>query len=337
MVDELGPQGTRAWDLLDAVRERRLPLRALFDHWAANDLTGARAALTETDLARQVVPWQGWLAGQVLAETKDQYLAQLRTLIPEGRSFLRSLATPAAVSTWLHTLPVGNSTKRRYYAAAQSFFTYCRKVGVLEQSPLRDFTPPKGNKPRVSYLMQPDMQRVVDAEVTPWREYFAILYGTGIEVSVALGLRRRDVDLTKREIFAAGTKTHCRERTVRVSEWAWPYVQALCAGKLPEASLFPGLKRGAVGYHHRQVLKRLGLQGYELRDSRHSWAVRAAKAGTPAEIIARQLGHADPVMVLKVYGRFMPSQHDRDKWEAIAALQDLEQVKEQGNGPALVP
>jgi integrase len=291
---------------------------------AANDLAGARAALTETELAHQVAPWQGWLAGQVSTETKDQYLAQLRTLIPTAKPFLRSEATPARASTWLHTLPVGNSTKRRYYAAAQSFFTYCRKIGVLDQSPLRDFTPPKGNKPRDSYLMQPDMQRVVDAEVTSWREYFAILYGTGIEVSVALGLKRRDVDLARREIFAAGTKTHCRERTVRVSEWAWPYVQTLCTGKLPEAPLFPGLKRGNVGYHHRQVCERLGIEGHQLRNSRHSWAVRAAKAGTPAEIIARQLGHADAVMVLKVYGRFMPSQHDRDKWEAIAAMQDLE-------------
>jgi integrase len=337
MVDELGPQGTRAWDLLDAVHDHRLTLRALYDFWAMNDLAGARAALTETDLARQVTPWQAWLAGQVTAPTRHQYLAQLRTLIPEGRPFLRSHATPEAVSGWLHALPVGNATKRRYYAAAQSFFTYCRKVGALERSPLRDFSPPKGSKPRVSYLTQLDMQRVVDAEVAPWRGYFAVLYGTGLEVSVGLGLRRRDVDLGRREIFAAGTKTHCRERTVRVSEWAWPYVQALCTGKLPEAPLFPGLKRGAVGYHHRQVCARLEITDHQLRDSRHSWAVRAAKAGTPAEIIARQLGHADAVMVLKVYGRFMPSQHDRDKWEAIAALQDQEQAQGQGNGPALVP
>ena len=68
MVDELGPQGTRAWDLLDAVRERRLTLRALYDHWAAHDLAGARAALTETALARQVGPWQAWLSGQVSAQ-----------------------------------------------------------------------------------------------------------------------------------------------------------------------------------------------------------------------------------------------------------------------------
>jgi hypothetical protein len=61
-----------------------------------------------------------------------------------------------------------------------------------------------------------------------------------------------------------------------------------------------------------------------MRDQRHSYAVRAARAGTPAELIARQLGHADAVLVLKVYGRFMPSQQDRDKWEMIADLQDKE-------------
>jgi integrase len=66
----------------------------------------------------------------------------------------------------------------------------------------------------------------------------------------------------------------------------------------------------------------VSFEGFQLRDSRHSWAVRAAKAGTPAEVIARQLGHASSAMVQKVYGRFMPDAHDRDKWERIAALQD---------------
>jgi hypothetical protein len=41
----------------------------------------------------------------------------------------------------------------------------------------------------------------------------------------------------------------------------------------------------------------------------------------PAELIARQLCHADAVLVLKVYGRFMPSPQDRDKWERIADVQ----------------
>jgi hypothetical protein len=41
-------------------------------------------------------------------------------------------------------------------------------------------------------------------------------------------------------------------------------------------------------------------------------------------------------MVLRVYGRFMPSQHDRDKWEKIAALQDAQAAAEMG-GSATAP
>ncbi|MEO7503534.1 MAG: hypothetical protein ABIW94_12930, partial [Gemmatimonadaceae bacterium] len=65
-------------------------------------------------------------------------------------------------------------------------------------------------------------------------------------------------------------------------------------------------------------------RGYTMRDQRHTYAVRAIRAGTPAELVARQLGHANAVLVHKVYGRFSPSQEERSKWELIAAAQDLE-------------
>jgi integrase len=55
------------------------------------------------------------------------------------------------------------------------------------------------------------------------------------------------------------------------------------------------------------------------RDARHSYAVRAIRSGVPAEVVARQLGHANAVLVLKVYGRFAPNQRERDKWEGVAA------------------
>ncbi|HEY8795140.1 MAG TPA: hypothetical protein VIM15_09370 [Gemmatimonadaceae bacterium] len=66
------------------------------------------------------------------------------------------------------------------------------------------------------------------------------------------------------------------------------------------------------------------MEDYQLRDQRHSYAVRAGRGGTPAELISRQVGHANAVLVLKIYGRFMPSQQDRDKWERICDIQDQE-------------
>jgi len=59
-----------------------------------------------------------------------------------------------------------------------------------------------------------------------------------------------------------------------------------------------------------------------VHDSRHFYAVRAVRAGTPYELVARQLGHADIQMVARVYGVYAPRSDERDRWEKIAAEQD---------------
>ena len=48
------------------------------------------------------------------------------------------------------------------------------------------------------------------------------------------------------------------------------------------------------------------------------------RAGTPYELVARQLGHADVQMVARVYGRYAPRSDERDRWERIAAELDVQ-------------
>ena len=55
-----------------------------------------------------------------------------------------------------------------------------------------------------------------------------------------------------------------------------------------------------------------------------------ARAGAPLELIARQLGHGDVMMVAKVYARFKPDTEERDRWERIAAARDAEKWPEKG-------
>jgi integrase len=97
------------------------------------------------------------------------------------------------------------------------------------------------------------------------------------------------------------------------TEWAWPYLEQRCAALRPSDLLFPSIDRWETSEAHRAACKLAEIEDYQLRDQRHSYAVRAARGGTPAELIARQLGHANAVLVLKIYGRFMPSQQNRDK------------------------
>jgi integrase len=59
--------------------------------------------------------------------------------------------------------------------------------------------------------------------------------------------------------------------------------------------------------------------------------VRAIRGGAPFEVVAEQLGHADTTTVVRVYGRFRPTDAERTDWERIAALQDAERAKHEAS------
>ena len=97
------------------------------------------------------------------------------------------------------------------------------------------------------------------------------------------------------------------------ADWAWPHVEKHLATLTPGERLFRGISRWDAGDAHRERLTARRLTGYRLHDSRHHWAVRMVRAGMPLELVARQLGHRDVVMVAKVYGRFVPTHQERDR------------------------
>lgn len=319
MIAVLGPRGQRAWDLLDAVNDGRLDLGTLYDHYRDGALDPLRAKLADTDLAPLVTPWRAWVAANRSPRTAENYALAVRKLIPEGQPFLRSQATGPLLAAWVDALPVSGSTKRRYRSALQSFFGYCRRQGLLTVRPLDGIESPRENRPRMRYLLEPDVVTLTALFAEPYATLVALCYGAGVETAVALGLRAGNVNPLTREVFAPGTKTWCRERWVRVAEWAWPRVEAAIRGKRPDELLFPGITPYMAAYRFRVTVATTSFKGFQLRDGRHAWAVRAAKAGTPPAVIAAQLGHANPIMVLKVYGAFLPSQHDREAWEQKAA------------------
>jgi len=353
MLHDLGPQGKRAWDLLDAVREDRLGLGALFDAWRMNGLDGLRARLADADLSEHIPGWLAWLADRVQPESVDHYRAHVRTLIPEGRPFSRSAFTAPAVAQWLATRtslvakrtrsatasrrrgdpparPVTGSTKRRYFAAIQSFATYLVEIGVLATNPLRDVKAPPPNPPRCEFLELPDVLRVVEGATPPFRAVFALAYGAGLEVSAILALVESDINPRPREVRARGRKAWTRDRIARVADWAWPIIETHWRSVLPGERLFRGVDRWEAGDYHRERLRLLGLPHHRLHDSRHHRAVRMVRAGMPLELVARQLGHRDVVMVAKVYGRFVPTSQERDRWESIAAALDEEKWGRRG-------
>ncbi len=355
MLADLGPKGQRAWDLLDRVADNSLDLGTLLDAYRRNELSLLRERLRDVDLEPHVARWALWLADRVRPDTIAHYQVQIRTLIPAGRAFPRSKFTGPIIAQWLAERTalvqkrrpalagsrrrpdpaprsVSGATKRKYLAAARSFASYLVQVGVLPTNPVRDVEAPPQRRPRAVELDLRDVRRVVEGAEPPYRGLFAMLYGAGVEISAALGCVETDVDAQRREVRARGTKAHTRDRVVRIAEWAWPYLAEHLATLTPGERLFRGINRWKVGDVHRDRLRALGLPHHRVHDARHFYAIRAVRAGTPYELVARQLGHADVQMVATVYGRYAPTNDERDRWERIAAELDRADEKPTGHG-----
>lgn len=355
MLEELGPKGKRAWDLLTRVVDGSLSLGMLYDAWGHNDLEGLRERLRDVDLTPHVARWQAWLRDRVKADTAAHYAAHVRTLIPDGAPFLRSSFTAPAIAQWLASrtklaqhrgarsaaptmAPASGSTKRKYLAAVQSFAGYLVQMGVLATNPTREVQAPRASAPRVVEVALADVIRLVEFARPPFRAIFALCYGGGVEISAALSLTELDVDLEHREVRARGTKAHrgakehTRDRVVRVAEWAWPYLEAHHATLTPGERLFRDVDRWQASDAHREALRALGMPHRRLHDSRHVFAIRLVRAGTPYELVARALGHADVTMVARVYARFAPRSDERDRWERIAAERDRIEANPRGLG-----
>ena len=83
--------------------------------------------------------WQAWATTRakepVTQKTAEDYLKQIRTLMPEGKAFPLSKLTRTTVEKWLDKLDGRSSgTRRRYYAALQSFCRYLRREGIVTSS-----------------------------------------------------------------------------------------------------------------------------------------------------------------------------------------------------------
>lgn len=323
MIDDLGPRGKRAWDLLDAVAIGSLKVSELYDAFSCGQLDQLRERIHDVDLEAQVAEWLKAIESNVAPETLEHYKLYVRSLIQDGKPFPRSGLTHERLVQWLASRKVGRSTKRKYHAALSGFCEYLKDIGVLARNPMRDVKAPAPAPARMRHLDQPDVQRLIEAQPHPYGVLSALLHSTGMEVSVALGLKRRDVDTSRREIRARGTKTAARDRIAKVAEWAWPMIERHVSLLTPNALLFPGLNRWTASDKHREACKALEIEDYQLKDSRHTYAVRAIRAGAPFEVIARQLGHADTTMVVRVYGRFKPTEQEMTEWERIAAAQDV--------------
>lgn len=335
-------EGERAWDVLDRVLARPALIGTLYDQWVASgrNVTALRRLVADVDLTPLVDEFIAVYAGKgVRPDTVEHTRHHLRFLFPEGEPVLRSQITPDWLTAQLYDYEGKPATRRKVHSNWSIFFDYLVSVRrLLESNPMLHVTRPSPTTPPITFYELDQVERIVEWQPTEQRKaLMALLYGTGVEVSVVLSLRRSHFNPATKEVRAAGTKAHSRDRVARIADWAWPtawnYVKLMTTETMP----FAGVTRSGAAFWLRQTLidgiyDSAGRQiktpldlgaYYSLHRARDHWAVRSLRAGAPVAVVQGQLGHGSPMLTLTKYGRFMPSAADRDRAEEQATQYEI--------------
>ena len=314
----------RAWDLLEPILtvrygERAARLGHLYDLWVSTRYAvgEVRRLLSDVDLEPLVNPWRDAHRRGVSAGYAEHVIVHVRWLLPEGVPALSAGSPPPGSRSGWRPIQAGGTPYGGSTRPGPCSSTMPPRSTASRQPDGRRVSPGRGEA--AGRLQLGEVQRIVDAQPTPERRaLFAILYGTGIEVSTALRLNRADVWDSKREIRAAGTKTHTRDRLAVAADWAWPIIQQHIRHRLPTARLFPpDWKPYQVNHWQRWIVtERLKLtRRLKVHAARHHWAVMRLRAGVPVAVVQQQLGHSTPMLTLTTYGAFIPTGQDRAHWE----------------------
>lgn len=327
MVTALGRRGSRNWDLIDAIVDRRVKVERVYDFYPER-LEELRAELTDEDLAPSIDAWDADLtvretAGDLAVETVKHYRRQVNWLFPKNDDGTRKPVRRSTIlargffKEQLARVPGSSTNKRRHAAGWSSLLSYLVEAGKLERNPLADVTLPTNNRakrPRIERLE--DVIRFVNTfPAGPHRAAAAFQEGGGVEMQAMLATRRRDiVDEANRVIWAHGEKNDARDRQVIVDEWAFRIIMAYVASNPmhPDARLFPIGEdtHRARWYEVRDALRAKGVNipaNYKPHSCRNTYAVRSLKTGRDPVLISSNLGHADTSELLRLYGKHRPA------------------------------
>lgn len=364
MLDFLSDPRRQSPDHLQRVCDGKQSVRALYARHVRGELHLVRSEADDPDLSHHVAGWSEWLGKRTRRPVADRqrtdYVRQIRTLIPEGKTFRRSRLTKKSVEGWLTNLGAeSSSTQARYYAALRSFVKYLRGQGVVEGNPLDAVEAPCSAPPRNGYMPFADVQRLLAAMPDgDGRAMVALAFGSGLERSALLNLTVGDViDPARRTILAPGTKNAARHRYVTVDQWAWPYVEQQLRGKIGHAKVFEidywqlidtfydaQIAIGMVAPLREGITPRnAGKKGVSIRgmfhtlhDCRHTYAVirmlgEDGERPRDLQFIAAHLGHKNLQMVSRIYACH------RHRIQATAEARHHAQIESEAKGEATGP
>jgi integrase/recombinase XerC len=277
-----------------------------------------------TDVAAEIARWLSYLGAErrMSAKTVEAYrrdVSQLLAFLTDhlgGAPSLKQLAklTPADVRAFMaarRSDGVGNRSLMRLLAGTRSFARFLERNGKGKVAALTAVRSPKLPKTLPKPLAITAAKRVTGNDLhqgessEPWivardAAVLALLYGSGLRVSEALGLKRKDSTDSRDTLTVKGkgNKSRMVPLLPQVAKAITDYV-TLCPFELPrEAPLFVGARGGPLSPRIVQLTMARMRGALGLPDTatphalRHSFATHLLARGGDLRAIQELLGHA---------------------------------------------
>ena len=252
------------------------------------------------------------LAARRAPRTVDAYRRDL-TQLARWLDAPVGTATTARLEQWIaeqRAEGVAASTVARRVAALRSFYRHQLLLGTRADNPAAGLELPRRARKLPRTLSAAEAERLVEAAngTTPRamrdRALVELMYGAGLRVSEALGLRRSAVDLDARLVRAFGKGA--KERIVPIGRPAVDALQRYIAMGRPHLDrrnrpeLFLNarggpLTRAGAFLILRRLAEKAGLEPQRVHPHllRHSFATHLLEGGADLRSVQEMLGHAD--------------------------------------------
>jgi integrase/recombinase XerC len=286
------------------------------------DYERGRAALTQQAYARDLCQFIGFLTSRLGRQPRISDLAEVRG--PDFRAFMAARRKQG----------VGSRSLARQMSALRTFFRWLETEDLLKNRAVLTVALPKSGRALPRPLTVGNARKVADAGGAAELDWiaardtavFLLLYGSGLRISEALGLKARDAPSPERDLLRVTGKGG-KERIVPVLPVAVAAVARYCSlvpyPLEPGGPLFRGAKGGPLSPRIIQLAMEAMRAALALPPTatphalRHSFATHLLAAGADLRQIQELLGHAslsttqiytevDRERLLKVYDAAHP-------------------------------
>ncbi|MGB3045391.1 MAG: tyrosine recombinase XerC [Xanthobacteraceae bacterium] len=283
-------------------------------------------ACAEPKLLAEAVHWQAYLRSErrLSPKTQEAYARDLRQFLGFLADHRGEQATLAHFATLeasdvrafmaaRRASDIGSRSLMRALAGLRSFGRFLEREGHGKVGALSAIRAPKIGKSLPKPIGVTAAKLLADADIragedrAPWvlardAAVMALLYGSGLRISEALGLKKRDVPLPGKgdtlSVLGKGNKTRMVPVLQNVLTLIQEYV-AMCPHPLPaDGPIFVGARGGPLSPRIIQLAMARLRGGLGLPDSatphalRHSFATHLLGRGGDLRAIQELLGHA---------------------------------------------